>query len=141
MLLKGYLLEGGLTSRKHENIPDSLGKSGTNPRWGYSLVAHVVFIAIFGSNSRLLADSGIMGGELQLTEVQMDASDITNVLRGIFISSDTMSIYKIQILTWVELCILIWIVSGRTADELRGEDSVYGSVMRDCADRQGEAHQ
>ena len=76
-----------------------------------------------------------------LTEVQMDASDITNMLRGIFISSDTMSIYKIQILTWVELCILIWIVSGRTADGLRGEDSVYGSVMRDCADRQGEAHQ
>ena len=101
----------------------------------------MVFIAIFGSNSRLLANSGIMSGELQLTEVQMDASDITNMLRGIFISSDTMSIYKIQILTWVELCILIWIVSRRTADRLRGEDSVYGSVMRDCADRQGEAHQ
>ena len=141
MLLKGYLLEGRLTSHKHKNIPDSLGKSGTNPRWGYSLVAHVVFIAIFGSNSRLLANSGIMGGELQLMEVQMDASDITNMLRGIFISSDTMLIYKIQILTWVELCILIWIVSGRTADGLRGEDSVYGSVMRNCADRQGEAHQ
>ena len=80
----------------------------------------MVFIAIFGSNSRLLANSGIMGGELQLMEEQMDASDITNMLRGIFISSDTMSIYKIQILTWVELCILIWIVSGRTADGLRG---------------------
>ena len=79
-----------MTSHKHENIPDGLGKSRTNPRWGYSLVAHVVFIAIFGSNSRMLADSGIMGGELQLMEVQMDASDITNMLRGIFL--DTMLI-------------------------------------------------
>ena len=105
MLLKRYLLEGGLTSHKHENIPDGLGKSRTNPRWGYSLVAHVVFIASFSLNSRLLTNSSIMDGELQLMEVQMDASDIMNMLRGIFI--DTMLIYNIQILTWVELCILI----------------------------------
>ena len=94
-----------MTSHKHENIPDGLGKSRTNPRWGYSLVAHVVFIASFSLNSRLLTNSSIMGGELQLMEVQMDASDIMNMLRGIFI--DTMLIYNIQILTWVELCILI----------------------------------
>ena len=90
MLLKRYLLEGGLTSHKHENIPDGLGKSRKNPRWGYSLMAHVVFIASFSLNSRLLTNSSIMGGELQLMEVQMDASDIMNMLRGIFI--DTMLI-------------------------------------------------
>ena len=83
MLLKRYLLEGGLTSHKHENIPDGLGKSRTNPRWGYSLVAHVVFIASFSLNSRLLTNSSIMGGELQLMEVQMDASDIMNMLRDL----------------------------------------------------------
>ena len=65
----------------------------------------MVFIASFSLNSRLLTNSSIMGGELQLMEVQMDALDIINMLRGIFI--DTMLIYNIQILTWVELCILI----------------------------------